>query len=71
MLILSTGRLAGLLRVPVHVVSYLTRDGQIRPVKGPTGAFVWTLQDALRVARLLQVAPPTEEAFKAAAEAVR
>lgn len=64
---LATGQLAELLGVPAHRLSYLTRDRQIRPRKGATGAFLWTFDEATRAARLLKVAPPSEAAFQEAA----
>ena len=65
--LLSTGLVADLLRVPVHRLAYLTRDRQLRPPKGPTGAFVWRFEDVCTVARLLGVDVPTSGAFEALA----
>ena len=60
---LSSGRVAELLAVPTHRLEYLTRDRQVRPIKGPTGAFAWTYQDVARAAKLLDVRPPTRAQF--------
>ncbi len=62
--LLSTGLVADLLRVPVHRLAYLTRDRQIRPPKGPTGAFVWRFEDVRAAAKLLGGETPTAEDFE-------
>ena len=62
---LSSGRVAELLGVPTHRLDYLTRDRQVRPIKGPTGAFVWTYQNVTRAAKLLELSPSTREQFHA------
>jgi hypothetical protein len=68
---LSTGQVADLLHVPVHRLAYLTRDRQLRPVKGPTGAFAWSFTDVQRAARLLGVGLPSQAAFDAVREGRR
>lgn len=60
---LSTGGVASLLAIHRHRLDYLTRDRQIRPAKGPTGAFIWTFADVIRAAELLGLPSPSPEAF--------
>ncbi len=55
MLLLSTGSVAELLNVQTHRFAYLTQDRKVRPSKGPTGAFLWSLDDVARAAELLRV----------------
>ena len=54
----SSGQVSDDLDVPPHRLDYLTRDRQVRPAKGPTGAFEWTLEDIKLAARLLDVDVP-------------
>lgn len=61
---LSSGQVAQLLGVATHRLDYLTRDRQVRPRKGPTGAFVWRYQEVVKAAELLEVRPPTREGFR-------
>ena len=49
----STGQVAEELGVPTHRLEYLLRDRQIRPEKGPTGAFAWSESDFRMAGRLL------------------
>lgn len=60
---LSTGIVADLLAVPTHRLEYLTRDRQIRPAKGPTGAFLWTYQEVVQASKNLRVPLPSEKDF--------
>ena len=64
---LSTGQVAELLKINSHRLEYLTRDRQVRPMKGFVGAFHWSFLDVCQAARLLKIEPPTEEAFQQAA----
>jgi hypothetical protein len=64
---LPSGLVADLLGIPVHRLGYLTRDRQLRPRKGHTGAFMWSWKDVLRASQLLKVAEPDERAFREAA----
>ena len=68
---LSTGQVADLFRIQVHRLDYLTRDRQIRPEKGPTGAFAWSYQDVSRAARLLGLPAPTEAEYEEVAGGTR
>lgn len=63
---LSTGQVARLLRVAPHRLGYLTRDQQLRPTKGPTGAFLWTTADVTRAATLLGIDPDERRSEPAA-----
>ena len=54
----SSGQVADELGVSPHRLQYLLRDRHVRPAKGPTGAFEWTLDDIKRAARLLDVEVP-------------
>ena len=65
---LSTGQVADLFRIQVHRLDYLTRDRQIRPPKGPTGAFAWSYQNVKQAARLLGLAAPNEADFESVVE---
>ena len=58
------GQVAELLDAATHRLDYLTRDRQIRPLKGPTGAFARSHEDVVKAAKLLQLSPPTEEEFR-------
>lgn len=59
----STGQAAELLGILAHRLEYLTRDRQLRPAKGPTGAFNWTYEDVVRAAHLLGIPAPPQAAF--------
>jgi len=57
----STGQVADLLGVKTHRLEYLLRDRQVRPRKGPTGAFYWIPEDIRYAAKLLGVSRPSKE----------
>lgn len=61
---LSTGAVAELLTVETHRLGYLTRDRQIRPFKGPTGAFLWSYEEVCRAAELSGIGIPTAQEFR-------
>ena len=63
---LSTGSVAELLGVATHRIEYLLRDRQIRPGKGPTGAFLWAYDDVKKLASLLGTPSPSEHEFRKA-----
>ena len=63
MIFLSAGQVADLLQVNTHRLEYLTRDHQIRPLKGPTGAFLWIYQEVTLAAKLLRVPVPSQDDF--------
>ena len=61
---LSSGQVAEVLGVPPHRLDYLTRDRQVRPSKGPTGAFAWTYHNVVKVAELLELPSPSRQEFR-------
>ena len=67
---LSSGQVADLLHVPVHRLAYLTRDRQLRPAKGPTGAFAWSYDEVCRAARFFQFPVPSEDEFRTIASSM-
>ncbi len=66
---LSTGLVAQFLGTTKHRLDYLTRDRQVRPLKGQTGAFVWSWADVTQAAALLGLPAPDENHFRQAATA--
>ena len=63
-MVFSTGQVAELVGVHLHRLDYLTRDRQIRPPKGPTGAFLWSAADIMAAAKRLGVDLPDEVSLR-------
>ena len=66
----STGQVAVIIDKQPYQLDYLTRCRRVRPRKGVTGAFVWTIADVQRAAELLGLPTPTEAEIQTRATAL-